>query len=344
MERSKIVINIARLNRINKKLNYLLECKDDFYTSALDPEFSNIGLWALEIQTFWRECKDPVLTEQILNIGSSSNFYKLLLGAKKPDDVTGAISMYIDTMAELRSEIKHEQELGKGAYSMLPKELANEKAVELLGRVKEAGFLNSEYQPSEATTNSQLKLIAYAIGKILNLKPIWSPFEQLWRKSHLPAAIIPANQIDKVAKIDNIMRLYQEVDFSPIINYGKHRHFKTRLTTERLTQIFSNLLYKNYIDAGTNVNQWLNICGKGDLSENIDPISWTKSQQELIYFTDKLFGDDNRAGYIKTTVNCFLIDGEIPAYGSLRSGLSKVKSNEDKESPAYPEIITIINR
>ena len=344
MEKSKVVISIARLNRINKKLNYLLECKDDFYTSALDPEFSNIGLWALEIQTFWRECKEPVLTEQILNIGSSANFYKLLLSAKMPDDVTGAISMYVDTMAELRSEIKQEQVLIKGAYSMLPKELANEKAVELLNRVIKTGFLNSEYQPSEATTNSQLKLIAYAIGKILNLKPIWSPFEQLWRKTYLPAAIIPANQIDKVAKIENIMRLYQEVDFSPVINYGKYRHFKTKLTIEELTTIFTKLQKMNYIDSKATIKQWLNICGKVDLSENIDPINWEKTGRELIYFIDKLFGNENSDCYIKTTVNCFLVKGKRPNDGSMRSGLTDVKSKEYQNSYFYPDIITIINR
>lgn len=342
MERSKVVINIARINRINKKLNYLLECKDDFYTSALDQEFSSIGLWALEILTFWRECKDPVLTEQIINIGSSANFYKLLLSAKMPDDVTGAISMYIDTMAELRAEIKQELELSKGAYSMLPKELANELAVELLNRGKEAGFLNGEYQPSETTTNSQLKLIAYAIGKSLNLKPIWSPFEQLWKKTHLPAAIIPANQLDKIGKIDNIMRLYQEVDFSPIINYGKYRNFKTKLTTGELTKIFASLQKKNYIDTVTTIDQWLSICGKGDLSENIDPINWKKTGRELIYFIDKLLGNENSDCYIKITVNCFLINGKRPNDGSMRSGLTNVKSKEYNGSYFYPDIMNVI--
>ena len=100
----------------------------------------------------------------------------------------------------------------------------------------------------------------------------------------------------------------------------------------------------NYIDSKATIKQWLNICGKVDLSENIDPINWEKTGRELIYFIDKLFGNENSDCYIKTTVNCFLVKGKRPNDGSMRSGLTDVKSKEYQNSYFYPDIITIINR
>ena len=205
MKRSKIVINIARINRINKNLNYLLGFKEDFITAALDPELSCIGLWALEIQSYWREFKDPIIAEQIDNIGSSGNFYKLLQSSQMADDVREAISLYVDTMKALRAEIQQHHKHSKGSYSMLPDELANDEAAMLLQRAIEARLLREDYQPREHTSKAQLRFLAYGVGTALRLRRKWKPFETLWNIESLPGVYLP---ITKSASIEDIISLY----------------------------------------------------------------------------------------------------------------------------------------
>ena len=51
MERSKVVINIAKITQINRTLNYLLECnkgEEIDYPTHLHPELNHIDDWAFE--------------------------------------------------------------------------------------------------------------------------------------------------------------------------------------------------------------------------------------------------------------------------------------------------------
>ncbi len=337
-DRSNIAIKIARINRINKNLSYLLELKEDFYISALDPDFCKIGEWALEIQQYWRECKSPIISNQINNIGSSANFYKLLLSAKLPDDVMGAISLYIDTMKELRAELKKEKDLSKGAYSMLPDELANDEAAILLKRAVDAGFLNNEYQPLQETTNAQLKLIAYAVGKTLNLIFFWNPFERLWKKNSLAGISLPSQNTDR---IELIIQLYPEIDLHKLSDYRKYKTFTTNLPEIKLTKIFVKLKEKGYINEDTDINQWLKICGKTLGDEEIKPIIWLKGGRKLIYFIKRLFGQENNC-FCKITLNCFINIDKSFNEGSLKSGLHKVLEQEYLNNVPYDKEISEI--
>ena len=318
MERSKVVINIAKITQINRTLNYLLECSKDEeidYPTHLHPELNHIDDWAFEIQAYWRECKDPIIAEQIANIGSSGNFYKLLLCARMADDIRGAISRYVNVMGELRAEIKQHQEQSKGAYSMLPDELANDEAAMLLQRAVEAGYLKEDYQPGTHTSNAQLRFLAFGIGTALHLKHKWEPFERLWNKEKLPGVYIPSS---KIVDFEDIIKLYNEVDFSGIsadqniakainklkenntivdedkIEDPERTHYHSSTEDKELLKIFVKLKQHKYITEDTTGEQWLYMCtGKDSLKEHCAPIKWNKQQRLLVFLIDRMFGESD---------------------------------------------------
>lgn len=316
MERSKVVINIARINRINKNLNYLLGFKEDFTTAALDPELSCIGLWALEIQAYWRECKDPIIAEQIDNIGSSGNFYKLLLSSQMADDIRGAISLYVDTMKALRAEIQQHHKQSKGSYSILPDELANDEAAMFLQRAVEAGFLTEDYQPGTHTSNAQLRFLAFGIGTALHLKHKWEPFERLWNKEKLPGIYIPSS---KSVNFEDIIMLYPEVDFSKIskkfdMNLSDECeimeptitdpvHYDSTVSISELKNVYRNLIDYKYLSDKTTLDQWLYFSiGNGKKPDQ--PILWNREVKSLAYLITQILytGSDYKKWIIASTI------------------------------------------
>lgn len=306
MERSKVVINIARINRINKNLNYLLGFKKDFITAALDPELSCIGLWALEIQAYWRECKDPIIAEQIDNIGSSDNFNNLLLSSKMADDVRGAITLYVDTMKALKAEIQQHHKQSKGSYSMLPDELANYEAAMLLQRAVEAGLLREDYQPREHTSNAQLRFLAFGIGTAMHLKHKWKPFEHLWDKEKLSGVYLP---ITKSVSFEDIISLYPEVDFSKIsVKYDMNIsnecvimeptitdpiHYDSTVSVSELKNVYRNLIEFKYISDKTTLDQWLYFGTGNEYNGNLSPILWNREVKALAMLINKALDNNN---------------------------------------------------
>lgn len=307
MERSKVVINIARINRINKNLNYLVGFKEDFSTVALDSDLSCVGLWAMDIQTYWRESKDPIIAEQITNIGSSDSFYKLLLSAQMRDEVRGAIGLYIDTMKELRAEIKQHQKQSKGAYSMLPDELANDEAAKLLKRAVEAGYLTEDYQPGKYISNAQLRFLAFGIGTALHLKHKWEPFERLWDKEKLPGVYIPKS---KSVMFEEIISLYPEVDFSeiskkndispsneceiidPVISTPVH--YCSTVSVSELKKVYRKLIDYKYLSSKTTLEQWLFFCTGKEYNSYLHPILWNREVKTLAMLINKALDSNNK--------------------------------------------------
>lgn len=331
MERSKVVINIAKITQINRTLNYLLECnkgEEIDYPTHLHPELNHIDDWAFEIQAYWRECKDPIIAEQIANIGSSGNFYKLLLSARMADDIRGAISRYVNVIGELRAEIKQHQEQSKGAYSMLPDELANDEAAMLLQRAVEAGLLRENYQPGEHTSNAQLRFLAFGIGSALHLKHKWEPFERLWNKEKLPGVYIPSS---KIMDFEDIIKLYSEVDFTEIsaeksvieaikqlpntvtisdednTDEPEISHYNSDKDCKELTRVYVQLKRHKYIPNDTTVEQWLYMCtGDNKYKEHCSYIRWNKTTRCLVLLIHNLFNQTDDRLWIKC-VRSFVI-------------------------------------
>ena len=360
MERSKVVINIAKITQINRTLNYLLECnkgEEIDYPTHLHPELNYIDDWAFEIQAYWRECKDPIIAEQIENIGSSGNFYKLLLSARMADDIRGAISRYVNVIGELRAEIKQHQEQSKGAYSMLPDELANDEAAKLLQRAVEAGYLREDYQPGTHTSNAQLRFLAFGIGTALHLKHKWEPFERLWNKEKLPGVYIPNS---KSVDFEDIIKLYPGVDFSeiskkfemnlsneceiidPIIS--EPVHFCSTASVSELKKVYRNLIDYKYLSDKTTLEQWLYFCtGKGEKHEQ--PLLWNKGLNALALFIDKLLDSSNNNQKWGKASTIFRNKNqnkyELIKIGSIcRAGRA---NKNDSQSAGLQEILSLIS-
>ena len=319
MERSKVVINIAKITQINRTLNYLLECnkgEEIDYPTHLHPELNHIDDWAFEIQAYWRECKDPIIAEQIANIGSSGNFYKLLLRARMADDIRGAISRYVNVIGELRAEIKQHQEQSKGAYSMLPDELANDEAAKLLQRAVEAGYLREDYQPGTHTSNAQLRFLAFGIGTALHLKHKWEPFERLWNKEKLPGVYIPSS---KSVDFEDIIKLYPEVDFSEIskkfdMNLSDECeimeptitdpvHYDSTVGISELKNVYCNLIDHKYLSDKTTLDQWLYF-SVGSGKDPDQPMLWNREVKSLAYLITQILykGSDYKKWIIASTI------------------------------------------
>lgn len=360
MDRSKVVINIARITRINRDLNVVLELYkgEEFdYTVELDSELSNIGLWALEIQEYWRECKETIIAEQIAQIGSSGNFYKLLIGGRMSGEIRGAIKRYIKVMEELRAEIKQYQEQSKGAYSMLPDELANDEAAMLLQRAVEAGFLTENYQPDIHTSNAQLRFLAFGIGTALHLRHKWEPFERLWDKEKLPGVYIPNS---KSIDFEDIINLYPEVDFSEIskkfdMNLSDECviieptisdpvHYSSTASISELKKVYRNLIDCKYLNDKTSLEQWLYFCTGKNTTEQKQPMLWNKGLNALAILIDRLLSNNtDKERWNKASI-AFRIKNKdkydlIKTDSIGRAG----RANKTEQSAGLQEILSIIS-
>lgn len=65
--------------------------------------------------------------------------------------------------------------------------LFTDKAVELWEKLRKAGYVDKDYKPIVTSRNSQNKfaVIASVMGGMLDLNPLWKPFEDLWGISNL---------------------------------------------------------------------------------------------------------------------------------------------------------------
>lgn len=70
--------------------------------------------------------------------------------------------------------------------AVLPDEIANNPlAINMLEKFKEAGLLDSNYQPINGTTLPQLSDIAYNISDFCGFDTYYGTFEKLWGKKNL---------------------------------------------------------------------------------------------------------------------------------------------------------------
>lgn len=63
--------------------------------------------------------------------------------------------------------------------------LFSEKALPYWERLKESGFVDEEYKPTEEMTRQDKMLIAELFSGVLGIKSKWSVFEKLWSVEHL---------------------------------------------------------------------------------------------------------------------------------------------------------------
>lgn len=221
-----------------KTLNYLLSVDSGFIFSNIDPDIMNMNIWIKEILEYWKHSKCPNIANQITNIGAAESISLILESNNITNDEKTLLGEFLGTYQDLIKAIKDEKDKGKGSYYLLPDEIANNKAVELLNRSVDAGLLNDQYQPTASTTKAQMKLIAYAVSTLCEIKNIWKPFCELWHYEGLRSVVLP------VTKTDNLIfvtQLYSEIDFNEIY-HRKKASFKTKRSKKNLSRIFLRLM------------------------------------------------------------------------------------------------------
>lgn len=335
INRQTIVLHIVKINRMIKTLNYLISVDSGFIFSNIDPDIMNMNIWIKEILEYWKHSKCPNIANQITNIGAAESISLILESNHITNDEKTLLGEFLGTYQDLIKAIKDEKDKGKGSYYLLPDEIANNKAVELLNRSVDAGLLNEQYQPTASTTKAQMKLIAYAVSTLCEIKNIWKPFCELWHYDGIKSVVLP------VTKTDNLIfvtQLYSEIDFNEIY-HRKKASFKTKRSKKNLSRIFLRLMDAGYFNKSTQLSQWLYICG---FSQNqSEPIVWEKGVRKLGYFISHLFGELNKEDIWNITHSNFTINGKHPNKGSLASGNSLImRTGADKNYD--PIILRII--
>ena len=79
---------------------------------------------------------------------------------------------------------------GKGVYpapqrrgELLPEVLRTEEAMRLWGKVREAGLVDEDFQPTISRT--QAALLAFEMARRLGIKEKWKVFEDLWKRKNM---------------------------------------------------------------------------------------------------------------------------------------------------------------
>ena len=335
INRQTIVLHIVKINRMIKTLNYLLSVDSGFIFSNIDPDIMNMNIWIKEILEYWKHSKCPNIANQITNIGAAESISLILESNHITNDEKTLLGELLGTYQDLIKAIKDEKDKGKGSYYLLPDEIANNKAVELLNRSVDAGLLNEQYQPTASTTKAQMKLIAYAVSTLCEIKNIWKPFCELWHYDGIKSVVLPVTKKDMIKSVTSI---YPEVIFdksgSDIPSY-----YNTNINKRKLIRIFIDLQKSGYISEDSDITSWLSINGFSKSNNSI--INWVKDVRSLCYFVYLLYSELNSKHIWEITKRCFTINGNSPNIGTMKSGIQWIKKNNDL-SKYEPTLLGII--
>ena len=108
-----------------------------------------------------------------------------------------------------------------------------------------------------------------------------------------------------------------------------HDYFICKHTIEKVSGIFSRLKKENYIDSDSQINNWILACGFSSNDPTpFKPIIWLAQLNELVYMIDMLFPSCRWRW--KAAEHCFLIDGNPPDNGAMRTESSAPTISKEK--------------
>lgn len=187
MNRQKVTVTIAKINRITKQIAYWSELQQPISRDQFDPEINQIDVWGKQVLEFMRECNSTELAKMVLK-GCKPELLKEYLHTMVnllPKETYSAfvrLNRILPELHEICEQIMYDYQ---EEYSILPESLANDKAIKYLGRAVDAEYLDwGGLQPMPNTNQPQLKLIAYAVSKIMNFgnRYRYVYFNQLWKR------------------------------------------------------------------------------------------------------------------------------------------------------------------
>ncbi len=299
--------------------------------------------WLIEVEAYIKKNIGDSMEKRIREIQVPSE-----LVAVAKDKTTGLsaterkqLESFTQSFINLKQFCEERNASKKGMYRNLPDALANEKAVTLLYRATDAGYLDYRLMPTPGTSTTMLKLIGYAVGKILTFKKheFWPPFNYLWCKknkgkinlSHIPKHFI--------SRYQDLIALYPEVDFNALAEPDYALCYSTDFSDSQLKELCKQLRNGGYIDSKTTPSQFIGMFGR---SSNHNPVVWRKAQNQLAYFVYIAFNKSNRRLW-DITSNRFIVNDHLAHSSSMRTSLVIIKS-EGKIEHYDPDIIRIINK
>lgn len=325
------------------KLRYNMDKWDEFEITDFYPDLCNIGEWAEDIREEWKENHPEYIPEEIEKFYSEDDWskvsatptplsvaYKLLIEGAASVEIRSSLSKFVDNMAALQKEIAEYQKDQLGKLYGVPNELQTKKAIDLLDLCVKADLLDDHYQPTSDTKPFQLKLIAEYIGNNLQLYPLYSVFDQLWKKSHgwVKSIVIPASKNEQKQKVSNLFP-------NTVLNDGIvcSEHFRTTKTDEELKTIFTRLTEQRFISNTNTINDWMALFTES--SSTIKPIVWNGGVRKIAYFNYLAFGNDNDKIWELVRKYYVLASGRELSTDSLKSQNSWINNRYDHDLNGY---------
>lgn len=323
--RQKVVFDIAYINKAEKIFFSWDIFSNAMSFSQLDSQLACLGMWVEEVYSYLTQNKNAMVLHLASGICRAAELipiveeYQGLLSKEALDSV----NLFFKVEPKLRALIsKSQQDSRIGKFKFLVDGIDNDKAVQLLQRAVDAGLLDQRFQPLPETSRGEQKVIAFAVGQMLELpnRGRWLPFDKLWpyKDKNLSSLHLPQVKNDG---IKSVMSLYPEVDFSGLLQKKKtNLYFYSRNTQKSIEYLYNSLKNEKYISENTTYSQFCSIFAN---QKGREPIVWLKAQSSLGYFIYNAFAETNEKIWT-ITQECFTINGKPPHRGTLCSFTSKV--------------------
>ena len=346
MNRQEVAIYLAKINMMNKQLTCILELNEDVNRIKYKLELDSLTTWREDILDYLQHnnCHNIVM---FINTMYSTEFLQDYVNTSddKQDKVLiSQINNLIYTINQFNNFAElYKKKYKAGKYELLEEVFANEEAVALFKRAIKAGYMDENYKLTDKTSRIQRRAIAWAIGQLLGIRPRirYIVFEKQWNCKDLGKTAMPEL---RSKDMDDIKKLYPEVDFSLLTAQNENAFYTVPYDENRIEEMYMSLIMLGYIDIKTQLKEFLKIFSIGDTKNRI-PVNWIVDQKRLSYFILLAFESTNKNIWEKAK-NCFLIKGQIPNRGGLKSGIGAIKSEGKMETldPALKAICENFNR
>ncbi|MGN1255038.1 MAG: hypothetical protein ACI4T9_10700 [Prevotella sp.] len=322
--RQKVAYDIACINKVMKELACCSALRPGSYYPQLEDELASLGEWTSEVYAYVKTDDSAIvsLLAERMYVYPDLRKYQERHRAVMPCSVSASLSKAVPLLPTLCHFISNRQSKEKGKFLFLTDGLANEKAVALLQRAVDAKLLTNRYQPMRKTSLSELKTIAFAVGTLMHFsfREKWISFDQQWPCGcgNLRGAYIPR---EKIEKVNNVIRLYPEVDFKPLLEPdNRYLYYSCKTTPKSRKYLYSALKNGGYISKSTSFQHFCRIFASNSRRK---PVQWIDRQCLLGYLAYNAFKKPNDKLWL-TTCECFSLNGKKPNACTLRSHTNKI--------------------
>ncbi len=345
MYRHECVINLEKMIRFSKLFNnyYYMGLPEAFCEKEVDDDLYEYVSWLKEIEGYITKSAKDSMEKRILEVQEPNEMLAFVEDDTKDIDIDIRMNMqaFAKAFIKLKQVCDKRHEKSKGIYKNLPDALANDKAVSLLYRAIQAGYLDYQFMPTPGTDTQQLRIIGYAVAKIMGFKKreFWPPFNWLWynqNKGKLACAHLSKFILTRFKALTD---LYPEVDFMEMLDPNNKQRLVTQKSDAQLKELYRDLKAAGYIASKTTTSQFLGIFGRTPFQDRVE---WTREQRSLSYFIYLAFHDTTRHCWDAARC-CFTIDGDLPNRDSLSSGFASIKK-EGKITNYDVDILRIVDK